>query len=57
LIPVDDKMRDMIHEGAGEQDLEKYARTSSSSIREDGLRRVLAGHTTLEEIVRVTRED
>lgn len=57
LIPVDDKMREMIHDGSGEQALEKYARTGSTTLREDGMRRVLAGHTTLEEIVRVTRED
>ncbi len=57
LIPVDDKMRSMIHDGVGEQGLEKYARSMSTSIREDGLRRVLAGHTTLEEVLRVTRED
>ncbi|MEW6353110.1 MAG: type II secretion system ATPase GspE [Pseudomonadota bacterium] len=57
LIPVDDKMRGMIHDGSGEGALEKYARTLSPSIRDDGLRRVLAGHTTLEEVLRVTRED
>ncbi len=57
LIPVDDKMRSMIHDGSGEQGLEKYARSMSTSIREDGLRRVLAGHTSLEEVLRVTRED
>ncbi|HLA75559.1 MAG TPA: type II secretion system ATPase GspE [Gammaproteobacteria bacterium] len=57
LIPVDDKMRAMIHAGTGEHALEKYARTMSTNIREDGLRRVLAGHTTLEEVLRVTRED
>ena len=57
LIAVDDEMRRMIHDGAGEQDLEKHARRSSISIRSDGRRRVLAGDTTLEELLRVTRED
>jgi general secretion pathway protein E len=57
LIAVDDRMRTMIHDGASEQDFERYARTKSPSIRDDGRRRVLAGHTTLEEVLRVTRED
>jgi general secretion pathway protein E len=57
LISVDDHMRTMIHDGASEQELERYARTSSPGIREDGRRKVLAGETTLEEVLRVTRED
>ncbi len=57
LIAVDDNMRTMIHDGVSEQDLERYARQSSHSIRADGRRRVLEGSTTLEEVLRVTRED
>ena len=57
LIAVDEEMRRMIHDGASELDLERYARRSSVSIRSDGQRRVLAGDTTLEELLRVTRED
>jgi general secretion pathway protein E len=57
LISVDDHMRTMIHDGASEQELERYARASSPGIREDGRRKVLAGETTLEEVLRVTRED
>ena len=57
LIAVDDKMRSMIHEGVSEQDLERYARTMGPSIRSDGQRRVLEGSTTIEELLRVTRED
>jgi len=57
LIAVDDAMRTMIHDGASEQQLEKYARTMSPSIRDDGQRRVLEGTTTLEEVLRVTRAD
>ena len=57
LIAVDDKMRSMIHEGVSEQDLERYARTMGPSIRADGRRRVLEGSTTIEELLRVTRED
>ncbi len=57
LVPVDDHMRTMIHDGASEHDLEKYARTLSPSIRDDGRTKVLSGVTTLEEVLRVTRAD
>jgi general secretion pathway protein E len=57
LIAVDDAMRTMIHDGISEQKLERHARKSSDSIRSDGRKKVLAGVTTLEEVLRVTRED
>lgn len=57
LISVDDSMRGMIHDGVSEQELERHARTGSSSIRADGCRLVLLGRTTLDEVLRVTRED
>ena len=55
FISIDDEMRTMIHDGAGEHDLESYARRLGPSIREDGIRQVLNGVTTLEEVLRVTR--
>lgn len=57
LLFVDDKVRELIHNGKGEQAIEKYIRTSTPSIRQDGFDKVLAGITTLEEVLRVTRED
>jgi len=57
LVIVDDQMRTMIHDEAAEHELEKYARTMTPSIRDDGLDKVLRGETTLEEVLRVTRED
>ncbi len=57
LISVDDRMREMIHDGASEQDLERHARADSPSIRADGRRLVLMGRTALDEVLRVTRED
>jgi len=56
MVVVDDDIRGMIHEGASEQVLEHHARLSSPSIRDDGVRKVLEGATTLEEVVRVTQE-
>ncbi len=57
LVEVDDALRRMIHDNASEADMEAYARRFSASIRQDGQRKVLAGLTTLEEILRVTREN
>jgi len=56
LVMVDEAMRTMIHDGASEQELESHARKTTASIRDDGMRLVLAGETSLEEILRVTRE-
>ncbi len=57
LVKVDDTMRTMIHDGAGEHQLEAHARTMTPGIRDDGRDKVLNGVTTLEEVVRVTQED
>jgi general secretion pathway protein E len=57
LVLVDDQMRTMIHDGAAEHDLERYARTLTPSIRDDGRSKILEGETTIEEVLRVTRED
>lgn len=57
LLLVNEKVREMMHEGVGEQAIEKYIRHSTPSIRDDGCRKVLAGVTSLEEVLRVTKED
>ncbi|WP_202983569.1 type II secretion system ATPase GspE [Ferrimonas lipolytica] len=57
LLEVDDEIRELIHTGRGELAIEKYLRTVTPSIREDGFSKVLAGRTTLEEVMRVTREE
>jgi general secretion pathway protein E len=56
MVVVDDDMRSMIHDGKGEQELEAHARRLTPSIRDDGKRLVLAGLTSVEEVLRVTRE-
>ena len=56
IAPVDDAMRRLIHGNAAEYELESYVRKQSGSIRDDGLRKVLAGKTTIEEVLRVTNE-
>ncbi len=57
LIEVDETLAQMIHDGAGELEMEHHARQRSPSLREDGLRLVLEGRTTIPEVLRVTRED
>jgi len=57
LVVIDDVMRTMIHDGASEHDMERRARTMTPSIRDDGRRKILEGVTTVEEVLRVTRED
>ncbi len=57
LLLVDDEIRTMIHNNASEQEIVKAARQSTTSIRADGRKQVLEGSTSVEEVLRVTRED
>jgi general secretion pathway protein E len=57
LVAVNDAMRTLIHEGSGEQELERMARQTTPGIRQDGWRRVLDGVTSVEEVMRVTQGD
>ncbi|MFA7553423.1 MAG: type II secretion system ATPase GspE [Spongiibacteraceae bacterium] len=54
MIEINEPLRMMIHEGAGEHDMLREARKYSLGILDDGRRRVLAGETTVEEVLRVT---
>ena len=56
LIDVDNVMREMIHNGDGEQAMEAHARVTRPSLYDDGLRRILNGDTSVEEVLRVTQE-
>jgi len=51
---VDEALRRLIHDGAGEQTMLAHLRASSPAIDEHGRQRVLAGETSLEEVLRVT---
>ena len=57
LVTVDDTIRQLIHDQVSEQELAGYARRISPGIREDGKAKVLAGVTTVQEVLRVTLED
>lgn len=54
IIEIDETLRSMIHESMGELEMVKAARENSHSILDDGRARILAGETTVEEVLRVT---
>ena len=57
LLPMDDKLRSLVHDGSSEARLRSHGQTlGMQSIREDGMRWVRAGMTSLEEVLRVARE-
>ncbi len=56
LLLVTDEVQELIHAEKGEQVIERAIRESTASIRDDGFQKVIQGITTLEEVLRVTRE-
>ncbi|OYU95851.1 MAG: type II secretion system protein GspE, partial [Burkholderiales bacterium PBB5] len=57
LMVVDDGLRALIHNRAAESELQQVARTQGYvTMREDGDRLVAEGLTSLEEVLRVTRD-
>lgn len=57
LLMVDDEVRALIHQGGDEQQIRDSAIANGMTmLRADGIEQVLAGETTLEEVLRVTRE-
>jgi general secretion pathway protein E len=57
FVEMSGELSKMVHEHVGEQEMENHARTFSPGLRDDGIRLVLAGETSLAEVVRVTREN
>ena len=57
VVTVDDDMRRLIHSGSSEIELEDQARKKSTSIRQDGVAKVLAGMTSVDELLRVTTKE
>ena len=55
-MTVDDSLKPMIHDNASESDMLTHIRSKYPSIHQDGLRRILDGDTTIEEVIRVTSE-
>jgi general secretion pathway protein E len=57
VIEIDQHLRSMIHDSAGEQLLADYARQRSTNIRATGFHMAATGLTSLEEVIRVTQKD
>ena len=57
VVAVDDALQALIHDGASEAQLEAVARANNPSLLDDGVAKVRAGVTTIEEVARVTREE
>jgi len=57
LISVNERLRNLIHEGAPEQQLEEEARRITPPLRANGLEKARAGLTSVEEVLRVTSRD
>lgn len=56
LIVMDDELRQKIHDKASEKEIREYVRPFSPSLRQDGIRLVLSGKTSIEEVLRVTSD-
>ena len=57
VVAVDDRFQAMIHDGSSEAQLERHARADNPSLLDDGIAKLRAGITTVEEVARVTREE
>lgn len=57
IVEVDESLRAMIHNNDSEATMENYSRQKHRSIRQDGWRRVLAGETSIDEVLRVSAKD
>lgn len=57
LMPVDETLKQCIHDGVGEPVLRQTAQAAGmGSLRQDALRYLVAGDTALDEVLRVTRD-
>jgi general secretion pathway protein E len=57
LLVIDERLRKLIHDGATESALLEAATANGMvTLRDDGARWVAAGVTSMDEVLRVTRE-
>jgi len=57
FVTVDEELRRLIHASASEAEMDRHARTRTPSILEDGWQKCIAGITSADEVLRVTREE
>jgi type II secretory ATPase GspE/PulE/Tfp pilus assembly ATPase PilB-like protein len=57
LLTIDDDIKELISKRCGSHIIKEAAiQKGMTTLREDGLRKALAGETTLEEVCRVTQD-
>jgi type II secretory ATPase GspE/PulE/Tfp pilus assembly ATPase PilB-like protein len=57
VLEMDEEIRKLVMARATADDIREHARSSGmTTLVEDGMRKVLAGLTTVEEVLRVTKE-
>lgn len=56
MLDVDNTLRGLIHDGASELEIEKHVRKTRPSLFTDGVRRILDGDTSTEEVLRVSQD-
>ena len=57
LVTVDEHLRELVHDQASEQVMTEYVRRNSPGIAADGRQKVLAGTTSVNEVMRVSLAD
>ncbi|HHL2560531.1 TPA: GspE/PulE family protein [Yersinia enterocolitica] len=57
LLIIDNHLREAIYKGKSELDLTQLAKKHTQSIEQDGIDKVIAGFTTIEEVMRISLED
>jgi general secretion pathway protein E len=56
IVPIDEQLQDMIHDGSGEHKMNDHVRSFCKSIRQSARDKVLQGATTIQEIVRAIQD-
>jgi general secretion pathway protein E len=57
VVAADDELRRLIHDGASEPELTAAARKAGPSLLDDGIAKLRAGLTTIEEVARVVQDE
>lgn len=57
VVAADDELRRMIHDGASEAQLTAAARKAGPSLLDDGIAKIRAGLTTVDEVSRVVQDE
>ena len=57
IVVVHEALRTLIHDDASEQDLARVAFQDTETLTHCGVRQVMAGATSVEEVLRVVRQD